>query len=49
MASAKCLGVPRAQGETIPVTERQQCGRRAETLFQLQALEKEEFDSALSQ
>ena len=48
MASAKCLGVPRARGETIPVTDASNVGGGG-TLFQLQALEKEEFDSALSQ
>ena len=46
--NAKCLGVPRAQGEMILVTDASNVGG-AGTLFQWQALEKEEFDSAISQ
>ena len=48
MANAKCLGVPRAQGEIILVTDASKVGGGG-TLFQWQALEKEEFDSAFSQ
>ena len=48
MANAKCLGVPRAQGEIILVTDAGNLGGGG-TLFQWQALEKEEFDSAISQ
>ena len=48
MGNAKCLGVPRAQGEIILVTDISNVGGGG-TLFQWQALEKEEFDSALSQ
>ena len=48
MANAKCLGVPRAQGEIILVTDASNVGGGG-TLFQWQALEKEEFDSAISQ
>ena len=47
MANAKCLGVPRAQGEIILVTDARNVGGGG-TLFQWQALEKEEFDSAIS-
>ena len=47
-ANAKCLGVPRAQGEIILVTDASNVGGCG-TLFQWQALEKEEFDSAISQ
>ena len=46
MANAKCLGVPRAQGEIILVTDARNVGGGG-TLFQRQALEKEEFDSAI--
>ena len=48
MANAKCLGVPRAHSEIILVTDASNVGR-GKTLFQWQALEKEEFDSAISQ
>ena len=48
MANAKCLGVPRAQGEIILVTDASNVGG-GRTLFQWQAIEKEEFDSAISQ
>ena len=48
MANAKCLGVPRAQGEIILVTEASNVGGGG-TLTQWQALEKEEFDLALYQ
>ena len=47
MANAKCLGVPRAHGEIILVTDASSVGGGG-TLFQWQALEKEEFDSAIS-
>ena len=46
MANAKCLGVPTAQREIILVTDASNVGGGG-TLFQLQALEKEEFDSAI--
>ena len=48
VANAKCLGVPRAQGEIILVTDASHVAGVG-TLFQWQALEKEEFDSAISQ
>ena len=48
VANAKCLGVPRAQGEIVLVTDASNIGGGG-TLFQWQALEKEEFDSATSQ
>ena len=48
VANAKCSGVPRAQGEIILVTVASNVGGGG-TLFQWQALEKEEFDSAISQ
>ena len=48
VANAKCLGVPRAQAEIILVTDASNVGGGG-TLFQWQALEKEEFDSAISQ
>ena len=48
MANAKCLGVPRAQGGIILVTAASNVGGGG-TLFQWQALEKEKFDSAISQ
>ena len=48
VANAKCLGVPRAQGEIILVTDASNVGGGG-TLFQWQALEKEEFGSAISQ
>ena len=47
MANAKCLGVPRSQGEIILVTDVSNVGRGG-TLFEWQASEKEEFDSAIS-
>ena len=46
VANAKCLGVPRAQGKIILVTDASNAGGGG-TLFQWQALEKEEFDSAI--
>ena len=48
VASAKCLGGPRAQGEIILVTDASNVVGGG-TLFQWQALEKEEFGSAISQ
>ena len=48
VANAKCLGVPRAQGVILLVTDASNVGGGG-TLFQWQALEKEEFDSAISQ
>ena len=48
VANAKCLGVPRAQGEMILVTDASNVGDGG-TLFQWQALEKGEFDSAITQ
>ena len=48
VANAKCLGVHRAQGEIILVTDTSKVGGGG-TLFQWQALENEEFDSAISQ
>ena len=48
VANAKCLGVPRAQGEIFLVTDASNVGGGG-TLFQWQALEKEEFDSAICQ
>ena len=48
VANAKCLGVPRSQGGIILVTDASNVGGGG-TLFQWQALEKEEFDSAISQ
>ena len=48
MANAKYLGVPRAQREMILVTDASNVGGGG-TLFRWQALEKEEFDSAISQ
>ena len=47
MDNAKCLAVPRAQGDIILVTEASNVGRDG-TLFQWQAPEKEKFDSAIS-
>ena len=43
MANAKCLGVPRAQGEIILVTDASNVGGSG-TFFGWQALENEEFD-----
>ena len=48
VANAKSFGVPRAQGDIILVTDASNVGGGG-TLFQLQAVEKEEFDSAISQ
>ena len=48
VANAKCLGVPRAQGEIILLTDASNVGREG-TLFQWRALQKEEFDSAISE
>ena len=48
VANAKCLGVPRAQGEILRVTDASNVGGGG-TLFQWQALEKEEFHSNISQ
>ena len=47
VANAKCLGVPRAQGGILLVTDACNVGGGG-TLLQWQALEKEEFDSAVS-
>ena len=47
VANAKCLGVPRAQGGIFLVTDASNVGG-GQTLFDWQALEKEEFDSAIS-
>ena len=48
VANAKCMGVATAQGEIVLVTDASNLGGGG-TLFQWQALEKEEFDSAISQ
>ena len=48
MGNAKCLGVPRVLGEIILVTDASNVGGGG-TLFRWQALEKEEFNSAISQ
>ena len=48
VANAKCLSMPRAQGERFLVTDSSNVGGGG-TLFQWQALEKEAFDSAISQ
>ena len=48
VTNAKCLGVPRAQKEIIFVTDASNEGGGG-TMFQWQALEKEEFDLAISQ
>ena len=48
VVNAKCLGVPTAQAEIILVTDASNVGGGGR-LFQLQALEKEEFDWAISQ
>ena len=48
MANAKCFGVPGAQGGIILVTDASNVGGGG-TSFQWQALENEEFDSAISQ
>ena len=47
MANTMCLGVPIAQGEILLVTDAGNVGGGG-ALFQWQALEKEEFDSAIS-
>ena len=47
VANAKCLGVPGAQGEITLVTDASNVVGGG-TLFQWQALEREEFDSAIS-
>ena len=48
VANAKCLHVHSTQGEITPVTDASNVGGGG-TLFQWQALEKEELDSAISQ
>ena len=48
VANAKCFGVPRAQGEIILVTDARNVGGGG-TLFQWQALEKEEFNFGIPQ
>ena len=48
VANAKCLGLPKAQGEIITVTDARNVASGG-TLFQWQALEKEEFHSVISQ
>ena len=48
MAKAKCLGVPRQQEEIILVTDASNVGGGG-TVFQWQALENAEFDSAIFQ
>ena len=48
VANARCLCIPRAQGEIILVSDSSIVGGGG-TLFNWQALEKEEFDSAISQ
>ena len=48
VANAKCLAVPRAQGQIILVMDAGNVGGDG-TLFPWQALKKEEFDSAISQ
>ena len=48
VAKAKCLGLPGAEGEIFLLTDTSHTGGGG-TLFQLQALEKEEFNSAISQ
>ena len=48
VANAKRLGVPRAQGEILLVTDASNVGIGG-TWFQWQALEKEKFDSAIFQ
>ena len=46
VANAKCLGVPKAQGKIILVTDASNVGGGG-TLFQWQGLEKKEFSSAI--
>ena len=48
VANAKCLGLPREQGEIFLVTDASNVGGGG-MLYQRQALVKEEFDSAISQ
>ena len=48
VVNAKCLGVPRAQGQMFLVTDASNVEGDG-TLFQWQALEKVEFDSAIFQ
>ena len=48
LANAKCLGVSEVQRENILVTDPSNVGGGG-TLFQWQALEKEEFNSTISQ
>ena len=48
MANAKFVGVPKAEGESILVTDASNLGGGG-TLFQWQALEGVEFNSAISQ
>ena len=48
MPKAKCLGVPKAQEEIILVTDTRNAGGRG-TLFKWPALQKQKFDSAISQ
>ena len=48
VGNAKCLGVPRAQGEITLVTDASNVGGGG-TLFQWQPLEKKEFDSGISE
>ena len=48
VANAKCLGVPRAEGEILLMIDASNVGGGG-ALFQWQALGKEEFDSAFSQ
>ena len=48
VANARCLGVPRAQEDIILVTDTSNVGG-GQTLSQWQALEKQEFDSAIFQ
>ena len=48
MDNAKCLDVPKAQGETNLVIDASNVGGGG-TLLQWQALEKEELDYAISQ
>ena len=48
MANAKLLGMPKAQGKIILVTDASNVGGGG-TLIQWEALEKEEFNSAISE
>ena len=47
VANAKCLRLPRARREIVPVTDASNVGGVG-TLFNWRALEKEQFDSAIS-